>query len=86
MKVYFFTADIENIDIDKARCIARLDAEIVDFYTTKLEELTLVAKYRVMPTDTLLVIDGHKQLIRLVGNHLNNRTCSIVQKLMSAYQ
>lgn len=43
------------------------DAIILDFYTMDIEELSFIAKHRVLPAHTILVIQGQKVVIRLVN-------------------
>lgn len=43
------------------------DNKIINFYTTNMDELAIIAKYRIMPMDTLITIQGGKVVHRVVG-------------------
>lgn len=46
----------------------RYGGQIIDFYTTRMDELSVIAKYRVLPVPTLLVIYNSKMIGRIVKN------------------
>lgn len=43
------------------------DNQIINFYTTNMDELSVIAKHRVMPIDTILVLQSGKVMHRIVG-------------------
>jgi hypothetical protein len=42
-------------------------AQVLDFYTSVMDELHLIAKYRILPVDSVLILDGQKVVGRIVG-------------------
>jgi hypothetical protein len=43
------------------------DALLIDFYTMDMEELSFIAKFRVLPAYTILVIQNGRTVMRLVN-------------------
>lgn len=43
------------------------DAKIINFYTMDMEELSFIAKNRILPAYTILVIQGQRVVMRLVN-------------------
>ncbi len=46
---------------------ARPDAEVVDFYTNDMDKLLFIAKHRLLPEETILLLDRTKVVGRFVG-------------------
>lgn len=42
------------------------NGRLIDFYTMDMEQLTVIAKYRILPVPTLLLLTGHKTVLRIV--------------------
>lgn len=43
------------------------DARIINFYTMDMEELSFIAKNRILPAQTILIIQGNRTILRLVN-------------------
>jgi len=43
------------------------ETKVINFYTTNMEELAIIAKNRILPVDSVLVFDGSKAVARIVG-------------------
>lgn len=43
------------------------DSKMINFYTQDIEELTLIAKHRVLPVPTLLILTNNRVLGRIVS-------------------
>lgn len=39
---------------------------VIDFYTMDMDELTIIAKHRVLPVPTVLVTSGNRTLLRII--------------------
>lgn len=44
----------------------KLGGEVINFYTMDMEEISMIAKYRILPVPTLLIFSGMKVIGRLV--------------------
>lgn len=53
---------------------------MIDFYTSKMDELQVIARYRVLPTPTIVVLNGDKHIGRIVAESPN---LNKLQKLMT---
>jgi hypothetical protein len=42
------------------------DGRMVDFYTTNIDDLSMIAKYRILPVPTILVLNNSRVVMRLV--------------------
>lgn len=43
------------------------DATVINFYTMDIDELSFIAKYRILPAYTILIMRGQKVIGRLVN-------------------
>jgi hypothetical protein len=41
--------------------------KVINWYTMDLEELSFIAKYRILPAQTIIIISGNKVVCRLVN-------------------
>lgn len=56
-----------SISSDITKLVQSTDGStVVDFYTMDMEELSIIAKHRVLPRPTLLVMSGTKVIGRFV--------------------
>lgn len=44
------------------------NAKIINFYTMDMEELSFIAKNRILPAYTILIIQGNRTILRLVND------------------
>lgn len=40
--------------------------KLIDFYSNNLDDLTIIAKYRILPAPTILILSGSKVIARIV--------------------
>lgn len=72
-KVAKYTVAIVSTDLDKmpphvAHILASAkECHMIPWYTSDMTELAFIAKHRILPGTTLLVLDGGKTLARVVG-------------------
>lgn len=59
------------------------DGRMLDFYTNDLEDLSLIAKYRVLPVPTILVLNNSKVVLRLVKPPKQETLVEILQNVLS---
>jgi hypothetical protein len=66
MQIFYVHTGTPNPYVEKF--MKKIGGQILDFYTMELDELLVIAKYRILPTDTVLVVKGNKQVCRLVDD------------------
>jgi thioredoxin-related protein len=57
-------------------------SRLIDFYTNSLDELMVIAKYRVLPTPTIVFLDGEKSVGRIVSATPNANKMKKALKLL----
>lgn len=57
------------------------NGKMIDFYTTDFDELTIIAKHRVLPVPTILVLSNGKVICRIVHPPSNEQILDIFQSL-----
>jgi hypothetical protein len=61
------------------------DGRMIDFYTQDLDDLAVVAKHRVLPVPTFLILSGSKVVGRIVNPPKNDDMVEILQNAMSSF-
>lgn len=71
MKLNYIAMTVDGADNSKLISVAReLNASIIDFTTSNMENLTFIAKHRLLPSPTLLILDRTKVVGRFVGEDI----------------
>lgn len=70
-----------------AKAVASIVAEypstkVINFYTTNMEELAVIAKNRILPVDSVLIFDGTKAVARIVGRSFALKTVRATVELL----
>jgi hypothetical protein len=69
----------------KQVCKLYNNSQIIDFYTMDMEELSVIAKYRILPVPTLLILSNGKVLGRIVKDIPNvNKLQQLIARLVKA--
>jgi len=59
-------------DLPKAKEIGRLVksglGKVINWYTMDFDELTFIAKHRILPAQTIIIANGNKVICRLVND------------------
>ena len=50
------------------------NAQIINFYTMDMTELAFIAKHRILPANTILIMSGSKVVCRIVNKQLKKAT------------
>lgn len=59
------TDSSRSIQINK-----QFGGKLINFYTMDRDELLFIARHRLLPTQTVLVMDGTRVVARMIGNDI----------------
>ena len=60
------------------------DSKMIDFYTMDIEDLSLIAKYRVLPVPTIIVTLNTKVIGRFVNPPPTEQLADLLQMIVSS--
>jgi hypothetical protein len=76
---------VRNAEFAELLAIAP-NGRMIDFYTTSIEELSIIAKYRILPVPTIIVLSNSKVVMRMVNPPKAETLADIFQSLPSLFR
>lgn len=81
---------VSTLDCERNQEFAELcsiipDSQMIDFYTSDLDELSIVAKYRILPVPTFIVLCNSKVIGRIVKPPKAEDMADILQTIKSMF-
>jgi hypothetical protein len=87
--IYYITTDDNqrNIEVEALfKTIKHFNISTLDFYTMNIEQLSFIAKYRILPVPTILVMSNTKVLGRVVHLPPKDKLAKMMQDLPQILQ